>query len=204
MCFISDHRDARALRIALLAMAIQAPAPASAQALYGFVAGDGVAHFSDVRSDSRFELIIAAPAPGPARRSARPRPPDAALARTIQHAAIEAGVDPALVTAVAHVESGYDRLAVSPKGAQGLMQLMPDTARRFSVADPFDAAQNLSGGARYLATLLARYDDLSLALAAYNAGEAAVERHGRRIPPYPETQAYVPRVLSRYAELRAR
>jgi soluble lytic murein transglycosylase len=139
-------------------------------------------------------------------RTSKPviRSADPALTRTIRRIARANGVDPALVEAVAHVESGLNPTAVSPRGAQGLMQLMPNTARRFQVADPFDVAQNLSGGARYLAELLARYDDLSLALAAYNAGEAAVERHGRRIPPYPETQAYVPRVLSRYAELRAR
>jgi hypothetical protein len=108
------------------------------------------------------------------------------------------GLDPALVMAVAQVESGLQPAAVSPKGAQGLMQLMPATAASLGVSDPFDPAQNLDGGARHLGSLLQRYDgDLKRALAAYNAGEGAVARHGG-IPPYPETRGYVKSVLSRY------
>lgn len=121
----------------------------------------------------------------------------------IEAAAQAAALDPALLHAVVMVESGYNPAARSPKGAQGLMQLMPDTARRFGTTDPYDPAQNLRGGARYLARLLAEFDgELSLALAAYNAGENAVRRHGGRIPPYAETQRYVPAVLARYSYLR--
>ena len=119
--------------------------------------------------------------------------------RTLAEAAARRhGLDPALVMAVAQVESGLQAAAVSPKGAQGLMQLMPATAASLGVSDPFDPAQNLDGGARHLGSLLQRYDgDLKRALAAYNAGEAAVTRHGG-IPPYPETRSYVKSVLSRY------
>jgi len=106
-------------------------------------------------------------------------------------------LDPDLVQAVVAVESGFRPDAVSPKGAQGLMQLMPYTARALGVKDTFDPAANLDGGTRYLRALLARYNgDVSRALAAYNAGEGAVARHGG-VPPYPETLAYVRKVLER-------
>jgi soluble lytic murein transglycosylase-like protein len=108
-------------------------------------------------------------------------------------------LDPKLLHAVIGVESSYDAAAVSPKGAVGLMQLMPATAARFNVADPLDARENILGGSRYLRTLLALFDqDLELALAAYNAGEQNVIRYGRRVPPFIETQAYVDKVLGRY------
>ena len=103
-----------------------------------------------------------------------------------------------LLHAVISVESAYDVTAVSPKGAQGLMQLMPATARRFGVMDPFDPRDNVRGGAMYLKWLLDRFEgDLQLAIAGYNAGEEAVVRAGYRVPPYAETQKYVPRVMAR-------
>jgi soluble lytic murein transglycosylase-like protein len=108
------------------------------------------------------------------------------------------GLDPELVMAVAGVESAFQPKAVSRKGAQGLMQLMPGTARDLGVADPFDPASNLDGGTRYLRDLLAKYDgDLPKALAAYNAGPTAVNRH-QGVPPYKETRDYVKKVLQRY------
>ena len=113
------------------------------------------------------------------------------------------GVDPLLVRAVIRAESNFDPRAVSPKGAAGLMQLMPETAQRYGVNNRFDPAQNVDGGVRYLRDLMAMFDgNLSLALAAYNAGEGAVIKHGRRIPPYPESQQYVVRVRSFYDDLR--
>jgi soluble lytic murein transglycosylase-like protein len=120
------------------------------------------------------------------------------LRRLASEAARRHGLDPELVMAVAGVESAFVPAAVSPKGAQGLMQLMPGTARDLGVADPFDPAANLDGGTRYLRDLLAQYDgDLSKALAAYNAGPGAVARH-QGVPPYKETRDYVKKVLRRY------
>lgn len=108
-------------------------------------------------------------------------------------------LDPKLIDAVISVESAYDPAAVSHKGAQGLMQLMPDTAKRFDVSDPFDPVANMHGGARYLRWLMDRFDsDLDLVLAAYNAGEGALQRYGNRIPPYEETRNYVERVRETY------
>jgi membrane-bound lytic murein transglycosylase MltF len=108
------------------------------------------------------------------------------------------GLDPALLRAVVSVESNFKAEAVSPKGAQGLMQLMPSTAASLGVRDAFDPADNVDGGSRHLASLLASYGgDLKKALAAYNAGAGAVARHGG-VPPYRETREYVERVLKRY------
>jgi hypothetical protein len=110
------------------------------------------------------------------------------------------GLDPELVMAVVSVESGFRPQAVSPKGARGLMQLMPKTASSLGVSDAFDPAQNLDGGTRHLGQLLTLYGgDLARALAAYNAGEGAVLRHGG-VPPYRETRAYVTKVLEQYRE----
>lgn len=112
------------------------------------------------------------------------------------------GVDPRLALAVVAVESNFDALAVSPKDARGLMQLIPETAARFKVRDPLNPRQNLHGGLAYLRFLLAYYrGQVTLAAAAYNAGEAAVDRHGG-VPPYPETQAYVRRVRALYRSER--
>ncbi|MBM3793435.1 MAG: lytic transglycosylase domain-containing protein [Acidobacteria bacterium] len=112
------------------------------------------------------------------------------------------GVDPLLVHAVIHCESAYNQYAVSPKGAEGLMQLIPDTALRMGVQNSFDSRQNIEGGVRYLRFLQDRYPgDLRLVLAAYNAGEGAVDRY-KGIPPYAETQEYVYRVGKRLGDLR--
>jgi hypothetical protein len=112
------------------------------------------------------------------------------------------GLDPELVLAVVAVESAFRPNAVSPKGATGLMQLMPGTARELGVKDPFDPADNLDGGTRYLNGLIRQYNgDLKRALAAYNAGAGAVKRH-RGVPPYRETREYVQKVLERYKPAR--
>jgi soluble lytic murein transglycosylase len=195
------------MRVALwasIATAICVPDSSRADQLYGFTDERGVFHFSDAPSDPRHRRLIAsAPTAAPNRgaRTAKPRRAAAELSRLIRDAAHAARVDPALIEAVALVESGFDERARSPKGALGLMQLMPATATRFGIADPLDARQNLAGGARYLRELLDRFDTLPLALAAYNAGEGAVERHGNAIPPYFETIAYVPKVLNHYERL---
>jgi soluble lytic murein transglycosylase-like protein len=117
----------------------------------------------------------------------------------VEMAATAAGVDSALLHAVILVESGYSERARSVRGASGLMQLMPGTAREFGAFDVFDPVQNINGGARYLKYLLGKYDNrLDLALAAYNAGEKAMLKYGRKIPPFKETQRYVELVQSRY------
>jgi hypothetical protein len=112
----------------------------------------------------------------------------------IRTASARHGVDARVVNAVIQVESAYHSRAVSPKGARGLMQLMPATGRQYGVLDLFDPKVNLEAGIQHLKRLLTRYDDLPLALAAYNAGEAAVDRFGG-IPPFRETQDYVTRIL---------
>jgi soluble lytic murein transglycosylase-like protein len=117
-----------------------------------------------------------------------------AYAAEIDAAAKLHGVDPAIVRAIIHAESAYNPNALSRVGAQGLMQLMPATARRFGVGNAFDASQNIAGGVQYLAWLLKRFNgDLSLAAAGYNAGEGAVDKY-RGVPPYAETRRYVERV----------
>jgi len=112
-------------------------------------------------------------------------------------------VDPLLLYSVMHQESSFKLRAISPKGARGLMQLMPGTAIRFGVTNIFDPRQNIEGGARYLRFLLEHFDgDVNLALAGYNAGEGAVEKYGWQIPPYAETQEYVRRISRRYSLLQ--
>jgi soluble lytic murein transglycosylase-like protein len=119
-------------------------------------------------------------------------------------AAKETSVDAALIHAVISVESGYNPAARSSAGAVGLMQLMPETARRYGVKNRLDPAQNIRGGARYLHDLQVMFgNNLQLVLAAYNAGEEAVMKYGKRIPPYRETAAYVPKVLGYYKKFRA-
>lgn len=191
-----------------------AAGPARAD-IYGFVDERGVSHFSNVPLDQRYYLfkknrtittfsgssmvIINAPGTVP-RRTTNVNPAHRKqFAPMVATVAKEQGLDPALLHAVITVESGYNPKARSSKGAAGLMQLMPGTARRYQVTDIWDPRQNVSGGARYLRDLLAMFNNnMGLALAAYNAGESAVIQHGNRIPPYPETRSYVPRVIQHY------
>ncbi len=119
------------------------------------------------------------------------------LRRVIDEVAAQVQISPELLHAVIATESGYDIRAVSPRGAIGLMQLLPTTAKRFGARDPYAPRDNVMAGASYLKWLMALFEnDLELVLAAYNAGEQAVLKAGHRIPPFAETQAYVPRVLA--------
>ena len=145
-------------------------------------------------------LVVVWPAAaGAATPSAsQPAPDSVDLREIVREVSTEHGVDPRLVDAVVRVESAYNPRAVSHKGAQGLMQLMPATADRLNVENPFDPEQNVRGGVRELDRLIDRYSgNLQLALAAYNAGEGAVEKY-RGIPPYRETRDYVARIMSLY------
>jgi soluble lytic murein transglycosylase-like protein len=119
-------------------------------------------------------------------------------------AAARYGLDPDLIHSVIAIESNFNPKAVSPKNARGLMQLMPLTAQRLGVQDSFNPEQNIEGGTRYLSDLLRKYkNNLTLALAAYNAGPDTVDKYGHRVPPYLETMKYVQRITKTYAKLKA-
>lgn len=170
--------------------------------IYTFTDANGVMHFTNVPSTPRYAgMRRVAYMPEPAvTRQARPVDPSR-FSPLVEQAAREHQIDQALLRAVIAVESGCDPNAVSRKGAVGLMQLMPQTARRYGVRNIYDPAQNIQGGARYLRDLMGKFNnDLPLVLAAYNAGEDAIAQHGNRIPPYRETRSYVPRVLDFYRQ----
>jgi len=124
--------------------------------------------------------------------------------KLIREAAARYNLDPTLIHSVIAIESNFDPKAVSRKNARGLMQLMPRTAELMGVKDSFDPSQNIDGGSHYLSDLLKKYkNDITLALAAYNAGPDSVDKYGRRIPPYLETMKYVQRIAKTYAKLKA-
>jgi soluble lytic murein transglycosylase-like protein len=195
----------------LLILVGTASLPARAD-IYAYTDAAGTTHFSNVPNDSRYLLIARTPEENPAIPGADAKRAAVWLSRSasydaaIERAAAAASVHAELLRAVIVVESGFNPRAISRRGAIGLMQLLPATARRYGAFNAFDPEQNIHAGARYLAALLARFGDknLDLVLAAYNAGENAVERYGRRVPPYRETRAYVPNVLKVYHALRAR
>ena len=124
--------------------------------------------------------------------------------KLIRDAAARYNLDPTLIHSVISIESNFNPKAVSHKNARGLMQLMPRTAELMGVKDSFDPGQNIDGGSHYLSGLLKKYkNDLTLALAAYNAGPDSVDKYGRRVPPYLETMKYVQRITKTYAKLKA-
>jgi soluble lytic murein transglycosylase-like protein len=179
--------------------------------IYSFVDSAGVTHFTNVPVDGRYRLLLVTPpeekgAAQPGEQGAAQ--PEKWLAKSAQfdafidQAARSHAVRPELVRAVIVVESAFNPNAVSNRGALGLMQLRPATARRYGVANALDPQQNIRAGVHYLRDLLTRYgNNLELTLAAYNAGEDAVERYGHSIPPFAETQHYVPTVLRIYRSL---
>jgi soluble lytic murein transglycosylase-like protein len=205
------------LAIAIL-IAVLVPCGWARADVYGFIDENGVAHLANSPLDSRYYLFKKETRePAPAGESAtvpdlligaprRASPINLADRKhytpLISAVAKEHQLDPALLHAVITVESGYNPKARSPKGAVGLMQLMPDTAKRYDVANIWDPRDNVRGGARYLRDLLGMFNNnLALALAAYNAGEGAVTQYGNKIPPFAETLVYVPRVLQQYRAL---
>jgi len=184
--------------------------------LYSYVDERGVRHYTNVPADARavpvrpkrlwvrprlsVGKLVIKERPAPGRRCPAPQKATVApdLEETIRRICLEHRVDPLLIKAIIKTESNFNRFAVSPHGAQGLMQLMPETARDLKVSDPFDPYQNIYGGTRYFRKLLDTYrGDLRLSLAAYNAGPGRVSRHGS-LPRIPETLRYVRKVLSHY------
>jgi soluble lytic murein transglycosylase-like protein len=189
------------------AMMLWASAAPAHTAIYTYLDADGVRHFTDNPDNGRYRRLFLSPQD---RTESGEHYDSMLLARATQYdsiietAATSAALEPDLLRAVIVVESGFNSRAVSKRGAVGLMQLMPATATRYGVSNPYDPNQNVHGGARYLKFLIDRFgQDVSLALAAYNAGEDAVDRNGGQIPPFAETQAYVPRVLKIYRMLSA-
>jgi hypothetical protein len=181
--------------------------------IYSFTDANGTQSFSNIPTDNRYELVLRIEepkieptqpaAPNEHRNIAINRLQQKILAAEINRAAFRYHLDPALLHAVIATESGFETNAVSRKGAMGLMQLMPATARRYGVTDPFNPAQNIQAGTQHLDSLLKRFgNNLHLALAAYNSGESNVVKYGTRIPPFPETRAYVPKVIGLYSKYR--
>jgi len=182
--------------------------------VYALKNDQGVIHFTNIpnQGDKRYQRVLHIPKRVSAGKSdaAKTNEPvrvvvqnSNAYREDIARVAETYRVEEALIKAVIQAESGFRPAAVSHKGAIGLMQLMPATAKRYGVTDPYDPAQNIHGGTRYLRDLLDMFNNNpELAVAAYNAGENAVIRHGHKIPPYRETQDYVPKVMAIYEKLR--
>lgn len=169
--------------------------PVDAGDVFYYVDREGTMHFTDAPTDSRFRKLRG---PVSAARSATLPEPNPDLNATIARHSSQHRLDPALIRAVIKAESDFDPTAVSRAGAMGLMQLMPHTARRLDVRDPYNPEENVRGGAQYLRYLLDRFHgNVPLALAAYNAGATKVERY-RNLPPIDETRRYVSKVLRFY------
>jgi soluble lytic murein transglycosylase len=183
------------MKIVLVGLVLLWTGPAFAE-IYYQIDEHGVAHFTNAPKTSEFRVLQ----PGALPPTSRLTP--ANIAELTEAFAAEHGIDSALIRAVIQVESNFNRKAVSRKGAQGLMQLMPSTIWRHSVGDAFDPHENIGAGVRHLRQLLDQFKgDLTLALAAYNAGEKAVLRY-RGVPPYQETRDYVAKVLRIYGRTR--
>jgi soluble lytic murein transglycosylase-like protein len=204
-------RMARLLAFLALLGTAGAPCVGRADALYSYKDSDGVWHFTNVPQDARYHRVAGSSRAGKdgvhrislgGAKQGRTPPllrRSSSYDEHIRAAAGKYGLAPPLLKAVMAAESNFNPAAVSEKGATGLMQLMPATARDMYVDDLFDPAQNIEGGARYLRVLQDRFGgDLEKVLAAYNAGPEKVLRHGGAIPPIPETQAYVRKVLALY------
>lgn len=179
----------------LLLLSVALPVAAET---FRFMAPDGTVHFTNTPTDPRYRRMGVTEKEPSGTATGWLRLPGGDLrpyAREIQAAAHRYGVPESLISAVIRIESGFNPLAISRKGARGLMQLMPGTASVLGVQNSFDPRENIDGGVRHLRGLMDRFpNDLSLALAAYNAGEQAVTTY-RGVPPYPETRDYVKRIM---------
>ena len=163
--------------------------------VYRFKDGNGVWHFSNTRSDPRYHLYLKS-------RGLSGKEYLKKYDHIIKKAAEQFGVEVTFIKAIIRAESAFNPNAVSKSGAQGLMQLMPDTADDMAVRDPFDPEENIFGGTRYLSMLLKRFNhDKRLAVAAYNVGPTTVERHDA-VPPIPQTRQFVERVMRFYREYK--
>lgn len=173
-----------------LAVSLSVDAPVQAD-IYRYVDKNGVWHFTNIKTDSRYRIFV------PSSRKALGKYLDD-YRGIIEQASAQFGIEPHFIRAVIKAESGFDHRAVSSKGAQGLMQLMPGTAGDMEVSDPFDPEDNIFGGVRYLSLLLKRFkNNKILALAAYNAGPNTVESYNG-VPPFRETREFVNRVMRYY------
>jgi soluble lytic murein transglycosylase-like protein len=190
----------------IAALSIAATAPGASADVYTYIGSDNVVVLTNARPQNQAASVLVSERAGAVRAQNAEAGLPAGRTRfdgIIDSAAQAFGVDGALLHAVIAVESGYRAQARSPRGAAGLMQLMPGTAREFGAADVYDPAQNINGGARYLRYLLDKYDNrLDIVLAAYNAGEKALLRYGKQIPPFKETIHYVEQVQTRYQRNR--
>lgn len=172
--------------------------------MFRFVAPDGTVHFTNAPTDPRYRREGLMGRTSRITLITRPLVRSPLYEREIAEAAERYRIPESLIRAIIRAESGFNPRAVSPKGARGLMQLMPETAALLGVRDSFNPRQNINAGARHLSGLRERLgDDLRIILAAYNAGEQAVVAHGG-IPPYPETRAYVSRVIEFYGSTASR
>ena len=190
------------LRFALLTALLFAPALASAEGVYKYTESDGTIVYTNVKPSGKKARRLTSTFSRPPSASEVPsaRPSAAATYEAIiEDAARRYRIPANLVRAVMHAESNFDPMAVSPKGASGLMQLMPATAEQMYVKDIFDVRENIEGATRYLRVLANMFDgDMVKMVAAYNAGPEAVKKYGGNVPPYPETQAYVRKVVALY------
>jgi soluble lytic murein transglycosylase len=189
------------LRIFLIISVLFCPTVIRAD-IYRHVDQDGVVHFTNTPGTTTAALYLReAPPPRPGRASSGKV--EAWMMDYAERYSRAHNLSPALIKAIIKAESNGERFAVSPKGAQGMMQLMPFTAKRLNVSDPFDPIENIEGGVKYIKELLGTFGgNLVHAVAAYNAGPAAVKKYGG-IPPYAETRLYVQRVMIYYRQYRS-
>jgi soluble lytic murein transglycosylase-like protein len=212
---------ARIASVLAFGVALSSSALVAQADLYGYVDEFGRTHISDQKLNERYQLFKRLDAPNSSKPTAAARAATDLADQTdqlpkinsaerkkylplVKRVAQRYNVEAALIHAVISAESAYDPRAVSPRGATGLMQLMPDTAGQYGVSNIYDPRENVVAGTKHLRYLMKVFDnDIELALAAYNAGHNTVLKYGRAIPPFPETRTYVPRVLGYYRKYRA-